>query len=234
MNSVNSARPIARVVAFSVALVVFGANAGCAATKSTAAPSKKPSSSKPSKSKSSSKSSSTSTSTVKGSAIDASRPVTVDFDTPGSTPRPLKEVTVTVSSPVTTLDMEITKVSYAGATCGFSFRGTRPPSPVKVRIWGATGSGADAVAFDSGPLAVAWEPAGTRATSADSGSDKAAGWNFLADAVPNRNGPGWVVQAAGVPQKKDKPTTLRCSLTSEAPITSANGPIGYWAGFATI
>jgi hypothetical protein len=207
-------------LALALALLVAGAGSSCAATKSTAK--KAPSAT-------------TKKGTTKGTGKPlATGPVTISFDSPGTTPRALKETTVEVPSVVKVLEMQIENVSYPGATCGFSFRGTRPASPVTVRIWGATGEGNQAVAFDSGELAITWEPEGTGAKDADSGSDKASGWNFLADAVPNRNGPGWVVQAAGVPQKKQKPTTLRCSLTSAAGIGPANGPIGYWAGFATI
>jgi hypothetical protein len=156
--------------------------------------------------------------------------VRIAFDQPGDSPRPLRETTVTIAQPTSSLSMEITAVSYPGVLCGFSFRGSRPISPVTIRLQGRS----DTVSIDSGELEVAWAASGERAESAGSSTDRGSGWNFLADAVPNRTGPGWVVQIAGVPQDKKIPTAMRCSLTSSKPLTKANGPVGYWAGFATV
>jgi hypothetical protein len=154
----------------------------------------------------------------------------VVFDTPGSTPRPLKEVTAPITGSPTSLEMDISQVTYPGAVCGFSFRGQRPASPVTIRMWGTVAG----TAFDSGELTVAWEPAGRASTEAGSSSDRRSGWSFLSDAVPNRNGPGWVVQVAGVPQAKSLPSTMRCRITGTRAFRSANGPVGHWAGFATV
>ena len=66
------------------------------------------------------------------------------------------------------------------------------------------------------------------------------GWSFSADAYPNRTGPGWAVSIGAVTGEGDDviPTAASCTLNAAgssgaAPFVPANGPVGYWAGFAT-
>jgi hypothetical protein len=137
---------------------------------------------------------------------------------------------VPISGSPRTLETEVRSVTYPGAVCGFTFRGTRPASPVTIRLWGTAGG----TSFDSGQLRLAWDPGATAVKESGSSSDTAAGWVFLSDAIPNRNGPGWVVQVAGVPRAATLPQTMRCSVTSPSGFSAANGPVGHWAGFATV
>lgn len=156
--------------------------------------------------------------------------VQVAFDTPGADPRPLKETTVDITGTPSVLAMDITGISYRGLVCGFTFRGTqRPSSPVTIRMTGTAGG----LAFDSGQVKVAWT--GDQVT-ADAAADEKGGWNFLSDATPSRNGQGWVVQLGAIPKSTDSkelPSSAGCTLTSPTALGAANGPVGYWAGFAT-
>ena len=156
--------------------------------------------------------------------------VPVVFDAPGADPRPIRETMQTITGSPISLTMDIAQVSYPGVVCGFSFRGPqRPTSPVTIRMTGRMAG----VAFDSGLVKVAWTG---DTVSAGSASDDGGGWNFLGDATVNRNGAGWVVQLGAVPKGgdgKQKPSAATCTVTSAVPFAAANGPVGYWAGFAT-
>ncbi len=156
--------------------------------------------------------------------------VAVTFDAPGADPRPIRETTRPITGSPRSLIMDIAKVTYPGVVCGFSFRGPqRPVSPVTIRMTGSLAG----VAFDSGVVKVAWTG---DTVSAGSASDDVGGWNFLGDATANRNGTGWVVQLGAVPKGGDgsqKPSAAKCTVASPVPFTAANGPVGYWAGFAT-
>ena len=161
---------------------------------------------------------------------DAKDVVAVAFDFPGATPRPLKERTVQITRPTATLAMKITAIRYRGVVCGFSLRGARPTSPVTIRLFGAKQSGA---LFDSGPVTVSWTNDGT----VEAGAAINGGWNFSAEAHPNRGGPGWVVSIGGVagPTKDAVPKSAGCELTSlTTPFPTTAGPVGYWAGYATV
>ena len=156
--------------------------------------------------------------------------IPVIFDAPGADPRPIRETTRPITGSPTSLTMNIAQVTYPGVVCGFSFRGQqRPASPITIRMTGRMAG----VAFDSGLVKVAWTG---DTVSAGSASDDAGGWNFLGDATVNRNNAGWVVQLGAVPKGGDgsqKPSAARCTVTSSVAFTAANGPVGYWAGFAT-
>lgn len=154
--------------------------------------------------------------------------VVVVFDSPGADPRPLREVPVALRTPTTTLAMTVTKLSYRGLVCGFTFTGTRPASPVTITVSGSTNS----ATFASGPVPVRWSADGT-VKAGQPPSDN--GWNFSADAYPNRNGSGWVVSIGAVTGEGDDviPTAAACRLSSSNAFVEANGPVGYWAGFAS-
>ena len=150
------------------------------------------------------------------------------FDTPGADPRPLKETAVVIGAPTPALRMRVTDLTYRGVVCGFTFGGTRPAAPVSIRVDGKTASGS----FTSGPVEIRWNDDGT--TSADSPSSD-NGWSFSADAYPSRNGPGWAVSIGAVTAEGNPdPTGARCELRSGAEFVPENGPVGYWAGFATV
>jgi hypothetical protein len=96
-----------------------------------------------------------------------------------------------------------------------------------------TGTKADGTGFDSGPISVAWTL--TDPPEVSSGGADSNGWNFLSDANANRSGPGWVVSLGGVTPNVagSIPKTAACSLEpGVGTFSAANGPIGYWAGFA--
>ena len=165
-----------------------------------------------------------------GTAPTADQTVDVAFDSPGSSPRPIREVTVAVNGPTTRLSMNVTEISYRGLVCGFSFRAEPPTGPVTIRMTGTS----PATTFDSGPLTVAWTGLDSGLVKADSGGDN--GWNFSSEAHVNRTGPGWVISLGGVTAEAPDvvPTNASCVLELQTPLTPANGPIGYWAGFATV
>ena len=155
--------------------------------------------------------------------------VEVAFDFP-DTARPIKEVDQPVADGTKRLAMKVSGLTYHGVVCGFSIKGTRPESPVLIRM---TGTKADGTGFDSGPISVAW--ASTEPPVVSSGGADNNGWNFLSDANPNRSGPGWVVSLGGVtPDGAGSiPKTAACSLEpGVGTFSTANGPIGFWAGFA--
>lgn len=159
---------------------------------------------------------------------DAPQEISVVFDTPGADPRPLKETAVPIDSPTPVLRMRVTDLTYRGVVCGFTFVGTRPASPVTIRVEGTTPTGG----FTSGPVGLRWADDGT--TSADSPpSDN--GWSFSADSYPSRNGPGWAVSIGAVTAEGENvnPTGATCELRSGVEFAAGNGPVGYWAGFAT-
>jgi hypothetical protein len=161
--------------------------------------------------------------------ISGSDLVAVTFDFP-DTARPIKEVDQPVVDGTKRLALKVSGLTYHGVVCGFSIKGTRPESPVLIRM---TGTKADGSAFDSGPISVAWTS--TEPPEVSSGGADNNGWNFLSDANPNRSGPGWVVSLGGVtPDGAGSiPKTAACSLEPGVGTFSAvNGPIGYWAGFA--
>lgn len=159
--------------------------------------------------------------------------VMVVFDSPGADPRPLKETPVALTGPTTHLGMSITDLSYRGVVCGFTFTGTRPTSPVTIVVAGKLKAGA----FTSGEVLIRWSDAGVVETGQVQSDN---GWSFSADAYPNRNGPGWAVSIGAVTGEGDDviPTAASCTLKAAGssgapPFVPANGPVGYWAGFAT-
>jgi hypothetical protein len=155
--------------------------------------------------------------------------VPVDFDFP-DTARPIKEVDRPVADGTKRLALKVSGLTYHGVVCGFSIKGTRPESPAIIRM---TGTKADGTGFDSGPISVAWTS--TEPPEVSSGGSDNNGWNFLSDANPNRSGPGWVVSLGGVTPNVAGavPKTAACSLElGVGTFSPANGPIGYWAGFA--
>jgi hypothetical protein len=164
-----------------------------------------------------------------GNGITGDDLVPVVFDFP-DTPRPIKEVDRTVADGTKRLALTVSGLTYHGVVCGFSIKGTRPESPVLIRM---TGTKADGTGFDSGPISVAWTL--TDPPEVSSGGADSNGWNFLSDANPNRSGPGWVVSLGGVTPNVagSIPKTAACSLEpGVGTFSAANGPIGYWAGFA--
>ena len=104
----------------------------------------------------------------------------------------------------------------------------RPTSPVTIRVEGTTAAGR----FSSGPVELRWKDDGT--TSADSPSSD-GGWSFSADSYPSRNGPGWAVSIGAVTAEGENvnPTEVTCELRSGVEFVAQNGPVRYWAGFAT-
>ena len=170
------------------------------------------------------------TTEVAGAATeaDASEEISVVFDTPGDNPRPLKETAVAIGAPTSVLRMRVTDLTYRGVVCGFTFAGMRPTSPVTIRVEGTTAAGR----FSSGPVELRWKDDGT--TSADSPSSD-GGWSFSADSYPSRNGPGWAVSIGAVTAEGENvnPTEVTCELRSGVEFVPQNGPVGYWAGFAT-
>ncbi len=165
-----------------------------------------------------------------GSALTADHRIDVRFDTPGAKPRALNETTVSVAKPVSTLSMNVTNITYRGLVCGFSFRGQAPKGPVTIRMQGTSA----ATSFDSGPLAISWTGLDSDLVKADSGANN--GWSFSSEAHVNRNGPGWVISLGGVTAEAPNvvPKTATCELVLTEPLSTANGPIGYWAGFAAV
>lgn len=163
------------------------------------------------------------------SAVEAdAQEISVVFDTPGADPRPLKETVVAIATATPVLRMRVTDLTYRGVVCGFTFSGTRPVSPVTISVEGSTATGS----FRSGPVGLRWNDDGT--TSADSPlSDN--GWSFSADSYPSRNGPGWAVSIGAVTAQGENvnPTGVTCELRSGVEFVPENGPVGYWAGFAT-
>lgn len=161
--------------------------------------------------------------------------IAIAFDVTRNDNRPLKETLVPIRAAIDVLSMKVTGIAYRGMICGFSIQGEAPPSPVTIRQVVATPTGT----FDSGPLEVSW-------TSLDDVTVTAATaqvdtWNFSAEAHVNRSGPGWVVSIGGVtpPAGGDDsevtPTDGACELRSANPVfTPKVGPVGYWAGFATV
>lgn len=150
------------------------------------------------------------------------------FDTPGADPRPLNETPIVIAAPTAVLRMRVADLTYRGVVCGFTFSGTRPASPVMIRVDGTTAAGS----FTSGPVELRWNDDGT--TSADSPSSD-NGWSFSADSYPSRNGPGWAVSIGAVTAEGNPvPTGVTCELRSSVEFVPENGPVGYWAGFATV
>lgn len=159
---------------------------------------------------------------------EAAQEIAVVFDSPGADPRPLQETAVSIGAPIDVLRMRVTDLTYRGVVCGFTFSGTRPASPVTIRVEGTTATGG----FTSGPVELRWYDDGT--TSADSpASDN--GWSFSADSYSSRNGPGWAVSIGGVTAEGENvnPNGVTCELRSRVQFVPENGPVGYWAGFAT-
>ena len=91
-----------------------------------------------------------------------------------------------------------------------------------------------ATSFDSGALAVAWTALDSQKVQAGNSSNNS--WNFSAEAHVNRTGPGWVISLGGVTAEGSNviPTSAMCELVLTTPLKDFNGPIGYWAGFATV
>ncbi len=160
--------------------------------------------------------------------VNASQEISVVFDTPGADPRPLKETVVAIAAATPVLRMRVTDLTYRGVVCGFTFSGTRPASPVTISVEGTTATGS----FRSGPVGLRWNDDGT--TSADSPSSD-NGWSFSADSYPSRNAPGWAVSIGAVTAEGENvnPTGVTCELRSGVEFVPENGPVGYWAGFAT-
>ncbi len=163
-------------------------------------------------------------------AVFAPSAVAVTFDSPGAAPRPIRETVVAVAKPTTVLSMRVSRITYSGLACGFTFHGARPPGPVTIEMTGAMKSGR----FASGLVNAAWTAASSEQTDAGSSDDKKAKWLFVAAANTNRNGPGWVISLTGISTDKSvRPTEATCTLKSATAFTKANGPVSYWAGFAT-
>ena len=161
--------------------------------------------------------------------------VTVPFDVTRNDARPLKETMLAVEKPVDVLSMKVTGIAYRGMICGFSIQGTAPTSPLTIRQIVTTPAGT----FDSGPIDVSWTALDDAAVTA--GTAQIGTWNFSAEAHVNRSGPGWVVSIGGVTASRggdDKdvtPTEGGCELRSANTVfTPETGPVGYWAGFATV
>lgn len=161
--------------------------------------------------------------------------VTVPFDVTRNDARPLKETLLAVEKPVDVLAMKVTGIAYRGMICGFSIQGMAPASPLTIRQIVTTPTGT----FDSGPIEVSWTALDDAAVTA--GAAQVGTWNFSAEAHVNRSGPGWVVSIGGVTassggdDKDVTPTDGGCELRSANPVfTPATGPVGYWAGFATV
>jgi hypothetical protein len=154
--------------------------------------------------------------------------VAVAFDVPGADPRPLREVSVAIVEQVPALRMKVTDLSYRGVVCGFTFAGVRPPSPLTISVEGTIATGV----FSSGPADVSWTADGVVNAAAPASNN---GWSFSADAYPSRNGPGWAVSIGAVTGEGDNviPSSVTCELRSPSGLVAANGPVGYWAGFAT-
>jgi hypothetical protein len=172
--------------------------------------------------------SSNSTSTIQ-IVLGAAPTVDVAFDAPGELPRPIHETDLVLEKPSNKLSMNISAITYRGVVCGFSFKGTRPVSPVTIQM---KGTKSNDEMFDSGPINVEWEP---NAVVANAGTGANNGWSFSANAAPNRSGPGWVISLGGVTPEAENavPTSVGCELATGGAFDPANGPIGHWAGFAT-
>lgn len=160
---------------------------------------------------------------------DAANEVAVVFDTPGSNPRPLRETQVRIKAPINALRMRVTDLTYRGVVCGFTFNGGRPTAPVTIRVAGTTASGG----FSSGPVELRWTDDGTSSADAPTSDN---GWSFSADAYPSRTSSGWVVSIGAVTAEGDDviPSEVTCELGSSTAFTAVKGPVGYWAGFATV
>ena len=154
--------------------------------------------------------------------------VAVAFDSPGTDPRPLREVSVPIAVPTNVLRMRVTDLTYRGVVCGFTLSGTRPNSPLTIAVRGTIASGS----FASGPARVVWTADGIVSAEAPLSNN---GWSFSADAYPSRNGPGWAVSIGAVTAEGDNviPSAVTCELRSAGGFGPVNGPVGYWAGFAT-
>ena len=216
MTSRRVARRLARVVGTVVVAVIVSA-----CSSSSSAPTTRPEVVRDSTVE-------TTVETAEATAADASEEISVVFDTPGDNPRPLKETAVAIGAPTSVLRMRVTDLTYRGVVCGFTFAGTRPTSPVTIRIEGTTAT----AGFSSGPVELRWKADGT--TSADSPSSDRR-WSFSADSYPSRNGPGWAVSIGAVTAEGENvnPTEVTCELRSGVEFVPQNGPVGYWAGFAT-
>ena len=216
MTSRRVARRLARVVGTVVVAVIVSA-----CSSSSSAPTTRPEVVRDSTVE-------TTVETAEATAADASEEISVVFDTPGDNPRPLKETAVAIGAPTSVLRMRVTDLTYRGVVCGFTFAGTRPTSPVTIRIEGTTAT----AGFSSGPVELRWKADGT--TSADSPSSDRR-WSFSADSYPSRNGPGWAVSIGAVTAEGENvnPTEVTCELRSSVEFVPQNGPVGYWAGFAT-
>jgi hypothetical protein len=155
--------------------------------------------------------------------------VPIDYFVSKDNPPLIKETAVPLSAPTKTVSMLVNNITYAGIVCGFSFTGIdRPVSPVKFRFQIETASGS----IVDTTVDVSW-----KGDQDEPAAGKGDGYNFLADAQINRNGPGWVVQVGAVPEGggKGKPIPKRalCSLSSDVEMPVTVGPVSYWAGYAT-
>ncbi len=143
-------------------------------------------------------------------------------------PRPLKETPVTLKAPSKQLTVDISKITYSGIVCGFTFTGEQPPSPISITMSVEQSDGTVA----SGKVPMEWT-----GTEDKTGGASDTGWDFLGDAQANRLGPGWVVQVGAIPkgggQGVTPPKRARCVLDSANEIPVASGPVNIWAGFAT-
>jgi hypothetical protein len=156
--------------------------------------------------------------------------VPIDYFVAKTNPPLLKETLVPMKSASKSVAMIVNNITYAGVVCGFSFTGAdRPVSPIKFHFQIERD---DNTVVDT-TIDVAWD--GDQDQPASGNAD---GWNFLADAQVNRNGPGWVVQVGAVPEGggKGKPIPKRalCTLSSGTEMPVTVGPVAYWAGFATV
>ena len=131
-------------------------------------------------------------------------------------------------APTRVLRMRVTDLTYRGVVCGFTLTGKRPASPLTISVAGRVASGS----FTSGSTEVTWTANGVVTAQAPPPDH---GWSFSADAYPSRNGPGWVVSIGAVTAEGDNviPSAVTCELRSATGVAPTNGPVGYWAGFAT-
>ena len=171
---------------------------------------------------------------TKPAVVKSAGAVAVTFDAPRGEPRPIHETSQPIAASTDKLAMEISGLTYRGVVCGFSFHGDAPASPVTIRLHGETPSGP----FDSGQLKVSWTSLDAVDVNSDAGAD--GRWNFSSEAHIDRSATGWVISVGGVTGGDDQddtivPTRAACELQSAVPaFTPKTGPVGFWAGYASV
>ncbi len=154
--------------------------------------------------------------------------VAVEYDLSEGNARPIAETPVELTEPTTKLTMDISNITYGGVVCGFTFKGTKPASPLDITM---------TIDLGNGEVATAKVPVKWTDTGDQSGAGANNGWNFGASAGDNQAGSGWVVQLGGIPAAGGKsvepPKRSRCVLDAPTPLGKESGPVHMWAGFAT-